>query len=197
MNRCIQSFALTAVPAFLLTACSGSSAKAPAASAPSPTVDATSQAANVGTSAGPSTGGSTSSSSAANPANVDVCALLTQADANAVARAHGLDGAQTTTTTYTLTAKKQIDTGIEPTSSCKFTIADDGAEGTVAFQVGSAAHFSVYSTGTKVNGLGDEAYDDGSSTVVRVGSLMISAGEDSFGGSFATDLLRKMVPNLK
>ena len=116
---------------------------------------------------------------------------------SAVARAHGLDGAQTATTTYTLTAKKQTDTGIEPTSSCKFTIADQGAEGTVAFQVGSAAHFSVDSTGAKVSELGDEAYDDGSSTVVRVGSLMISAGEDSFGDSFTTDLLRKMVPNLK
>ena len=63
--------------------------------------------------------------------------------------------------------------------------------------MGSAAHFSVDSTGAKVSELGDEAYDDGSSTVVRVGSLMISAGEDSFGDSFTTDLLRKMVPNLK
>lgn len=197
MNRCTQSFALAAGATLLLAACSSSSSKAPAGTAQSPTVGAASQAASVGTSAGPSTAGSTSSGSGTNPANVDVCALLTQADANAVARAHGLDGAQTATTTYTLTAKKQTDTGVEPTSSCEFTIADDGAEGTVAFQVGSAAHFSVYSTGTKVSGLGDEAYDDGSSTVVRVGSLMISAGEDSFGDSFTTDLLRKMVPNLK
>jgi hypothetical protein len=141
--------------------------------------------------------GSGGSGSGTNPATVDVCALLSPADANEVARANGLDGAQTAATTYKLTATKQTPTGIDPSSSCEFTISDDGAEGTVAFQVASAAHFSVYSSGKKVSGLGDEAYDDGSSTVMRVGSLMISPGEDSFQEDFTTDLLRKMAPNLK
>jgi hypothetical protein len=132
-----------------------------------------------------------------NPADVDVCALLTQADANDVAHARALDSQQTDATTYTLTSTKQTGTGIKPTSGCKFTIASSGAQGTVSFQVESASGFSIYSSGTKVEGLGDEAYSSLGTTNVRVGSLMISPGEDSFTQDFTTDLLRKMAPKLK
>jgi hypothetical protein len=132
-----------------------------------------------------------------NPAEVDVCALLSASDANQVAHAHGLDGAQTDATHYTLTATRQAGTGAAPSSSCKFTIASSGAEGTVVFVVTAAKDFSLYASGTKVDGLGDEAYDDGSATVVRVGTLMLAAGEDSFTHEFTTDLLRRMAPHLK
>jgi hypothetical protein len=189
LTTCTPSLALAAGAVLLLTACGSGSPKAQSTDSQPPNVGA-----STASSSAPS---AASSGSGTNPGDVDVCALLTPADANEVARAHGLDGAQTATTTYRLTATKQTDTGIEPTSSCEFTIADDGAEGTVAFQVGSAAHFSVYASGKKVDGLGDEAYDDGSATVVRVGNLMISAGEDSFPEDFTTDLLRKMAPHLK
>jgi hypothetical protein len=193
MTRHTQSLALAA-GVLLLTACGSSSSKTSSADSQSASLGATT---DDSTPSSASSGSGTDSGAETNAADVDVCALLSQTDANEVARAHGLDGSQTAATTYTLTATKQADTGIDPTSSCTFTIADEGAEGTVAFQVQPAAHFSVYATGTKVDGLGDEAYDDGSSTVVRVGDLMISAGEDSFQDDFTTDLLRKMVPKLK
>jgi hypothetical protein len=130
-------------------------------------------------------------------ANIDVCSLLSEEEAAATARAHGLNGAQTEATVYTLTATPQTDTGIEPSSSCKFHIDGQGAEGTVVIQIQSADGFDLYSSGTKVPDVGDEAYSVQGSTVVRVGGLMLSAGENSFTDEFVVDLYRKMVPDLK
>ena len=126
-----------------------------------------------------------------------MCSLLSQEDAAAVARAHSLNGAQTAATVYTLTATPQTDTGSEPSASCRFSIDGQGAQGTVAIQVQSAQDFAIYSIGTKVPGSGDEAYRNQGSTVVRVGGLMLSAGEDSFSDDFVVDLYRKMIPHLK
>jgi hypothetical protein len=145
-------------------------------------------------------GGDSSGTAAADAdaAKVDVCSLLSQEDASAVARAHGLNGAQTDATVYTLTATPQTDTSaLGGTSSCKFHIDGEGAEGTVVVQVQSAKDFGLYTSGTKVAGVGDEAYKAQGSTVVRVGGLMMSAGEDSFTDDFVVDLYRKMAPHLK
>jgi hypothetical protein len=186
-----RALVLLPVAALALAACGGGSSKTQSADSPQTNIGA-------GAESQPAVGSSDSSGSGTSPADVDVCALLSQADADSVARTHGLDGAQTDATVYTLTATKQTDTGIEPTSSCKFTIASQGgAQGTVVFQVGSAKSFSLYSSGKKLDGLGDEAYDNDGSTVMRVGDLMLSAGEDSLPDDFTADLMRKMAPHLK
>lgn len=178
--------ALGASGALLLAGCGGGS------SGTSPT--AAKQAGS-----GAADGGSSSNDAPnAAAAKVDVCSLLSQEDASAVARAHSLNGAQTDATVYTLTATPQNDTSApEGTSSCKFHIAGGGAGGTVVVQVQSAKDFGLYKSGTKVAGVGDEAYKAQGSTVVRVGGLMMSAGEDSFTDSFVVDLYRKMAPHLK
>jgi hypothetical protein len=110
-----------------------------------------------------------------------------------------LNGAQTAATKYTLTTKKQVDTNPSvPTSGCAFSIDGEGASGTVVIQVASADNFSLYASGgTKVSGLGDEAYDQGGSTAVRVGDLMLQTSENSFGNNFVVALYRKMIPNIK
>jgi len=183
-----KSVALGAAGVVLLTACGGSTTKAqpagPQPSSVSGTVDSASSPSGAPT-------------SATDVAAVDVCATLSQADAADVARARGLNGAQTAKTVYTLTKKKQVDTGSTPTSSCEFSIDGQGASGTVVIQVMSADHFDMYAvSGDKVNGLGDEAYSDGGSTVVRVGGLMLATGENSFGNDFVVALYRKIIPHL-
>lgn len=145
--------------------------------------------------ASPSGGGA----NAARITSIDVCALLSPADAAAVARDRGLNGAQTAATKYTLTTAPQPSTNPnQPSSGCKFSIDGEGAGGTVVILVQSADDFSLYRTdAAKVSGLGDEAYDDGSSTVVRVGDLMLLTSENSFSDEFVTELYRKMAPKLK
>ncbi len=140
-------------------------------------------------------GADTSTSSRAG--SIDVCGLLSPADADAVARERGLDGAQTADTQYTLKAEKQdYGSSYVPTSGCKFAISSGGASGVVEIQVVPADNFSLYSSGEPVPGLGDEAYRGMGTTVVRVGDLMLQAGENSFTDDFAVAMFRKMVPHL-
>ena len=181
--------ALGAAGVLLLAGCGGSSGNSAAANGQA--------AAAVAGSGNSSTGQSGSAAGGRDPASVDVCSLLSQEDAAAVARDHSLNGSQTDTTVYKLTATPQPKIDTPPTSGCEFTISSDGAQGTVVIQVQSADDFGLYSSGTKVPGVGDEAYRGQGTTVVRVGSLMLSAGEDSFTDSFVTDLYRKMAPHLK
>lgn len=144
--------------------------------------------------------GSSASSAAtgADPTKVDVCSLLNQDDANAVARARGLNGAQTDAATYTLTATPKDEGGTPPSSSCVFHFDGDGAQATVEVQVQSAEDFSLYKdTGKAVPGLGDEAYKGQGSTVVRVGGLMMSAGENSATDEFVVEMYKKMIPKLR
>jgi hypothetical protein len=179
--------ALGAAGVLLLAGCGGSSGSSAAANGQ--------DAAAIGGDS--STGRSGSAGGGRDPASVDVCSLLSQEDAAAVARDHSLNGSQTDTTVYKLTATPQPKIDTPPTSGCEFTISSDGAQGTVVIQVQSADDFGLYSSGTKVPGVGDEAYRGQGTTVVRVGSLMLSAGEDSFTDSFVTDLYRKMAPHLR
>lgn len=184
-----RSAALGAAGILLLTACGVSSTNAgPAGSQPpiiSGAVDAT-------------TVPSGSATTTTDIADIDVCSMLSQADAAEVARQLGLNGAQTAKTVYTLT-KKRVDVGgDEPSVTCKFSIDGQGAEGTVEVQVTSAKDFELYAgTDHKVSGLGDEAYSDGDDTVVRVGGLMLSTGEDSFDNDFVVALYRKIIPHLR
>lgn len=130
--------------------------------------------------------------------SIDVCALLSDADAAAVARDRGLNGAQTADTKYTLKTTKVGSTGTvgPPTSGCKFSIDGEGASGTVEIDVVPADNISIYSDGEKVPGLGDEAYRGGGQTVVRVGDLMLQTSENSFTEGFVVALYRKMIPKL-
>jgi len=189
VNATRRLVVLSAAGVVLLAGC-GSSSKA---SAPSTTRPSTEIAGLGDTSTKPPA----SATPTTDIAKIDVCGLLSEDDAAATARAHRLNGAQTDATVYTLTATPQTGTGSEPVASCKFSIDGQGASGTVVIQVQSARDFSLYASGTKVPDLGDEAYRDQGSTVVRVGDLMLSAGEDSFTDDFVVDLYRKMIPHLR
>lgn len=140
---------------------------------------------------------SASSVPSADASHIDVCALLSPADAQSVAMADKLDGAQTSSTVYKLTTTDNTIPGTGR-SACRFDISSGGAEGTVLFVVKPGPEISLYTSHTKVDGLGDEAYTGaGGGTVVRVGGLMLDEGDDSFTSDFTVDLLRKMAPKLK
>jgi hypothetical protein len=173
--------------ALALTACSSGSSSHPSAQ---------SQLSEITSVTQPSVTSSASTGPTINPADVDVCGLLTSADANKVAHVEELDEFQTATEVYTLTATKQADPA---GSSCKFQIEapQDAGEGSVVFHVRSATGFTVPPDGEVISGLGDEAYDTGVSPVVRVGTVVISSDEDSFSDDFVVSLLRLMVPKLK
>jgi hypothetical protein len=193
-----RSTVLVAAAALTLTACGGSSGKKAAEQRSGAVQSAISQAEK---SPNVSNGGASSdASTGANPASVDVCGLLTPADVNAVAQADKLDSEQTASTVYTLSATK-VD-GIDGDSVCSFEIDEPAAyrhEGTIEFTVSGASTISDYNNGTKVSGLGDEAYAVGKDLAVRVGGkVLLAEPEDSFLGPAAmvTDLVRKMIARL-
>lgn len=133
---------------------------------------------------------------ASRAASIDVCSLLTEADAADVeASSHpGAAG-----DTYKLTATKVVDTSPIPDSACKFSFSTYSAgtlvsSGVIEVDVRSAQYFAPYKDGGKlIPGLGDEAVSTSGLVVVRVGDLMMQAG----GHQFVIDLFRKMVPKLK
>jgi len=140
---------------------------------------------------------SASSVPSSDASHIDVCALLSQADAQSVAMADKLDGAQTASTVYKLTTTDNTIPGTGQ-SACRFDISSGGAEGTVLFIVKPGSDIKFLTLDKKLEGLGDEAYTGaGGGTAVRVGGLMLDEGDDSFGDQMTIDLLRKMVPNLK
>ncbi len=181
----------------LLVGCGGGSATGTAQPAGSTQAD-TSQS-QADTSQSQEDGSSVSAGGSSRAGAIDVCALLSEADAAAVARERGLNGAQTADTKYTLKTTKVVSnqTGGPPMSGCKFSIDGEGASGTIEIDVVPGDNISLYSDGQKVPGLGDEAYSGGGLTVVRVGDLMLQTSENSFTQGFAVALYRKMIPKLK
>lgn len=138
----------------------------------------------------------TATSGAKSPTDVDACGLLSAADASQVATEQKLS----TSASYTL-AKQKMDfsSAAFPASGCTFTLAgDSGYETVFDVVVKSGDGFSIYgSTGTKVQGLGDEAYSaPGGGVVVRVGSLMLAFGQGGFDLSVEIGLFQKMIPKL-
>lgn len=142
---------------------------------------------------------SSSASDASRAGSIDVCALLSPADASAIARAQGLGGDDAATATYRLTTEKQDESGGSyPASGCSFTISqvtpdNTGSEATVVMLVQPATYFDR--AGTKIDGLGDEAYEADGAAEVRVGDLMLEAtqGDDE---DLDIALYRAMIPNL-
>lgn len=131
------------------------------------------------------------------PGTVDVCALLSPTDASSVAHADMLSSGQSAATAYAFTAEK-VDT-LDPTSSeCQVSIrGSGGGGGTVDFDVRAGTFIGEYVLDPKVKGLGDEAYDDGSSPAMRVGDLLVTAERNTLPDHLTLDLLRKMAPHLR
>ena len=134
--------------------------------------------------------------------SIDVCSLLSQADASAVAKKFQLAGDSSATAVYKLTAVKQPDTTTSyPTSSCQFTIAqvtpdNTGSEVVLTISVEPARYMDK--TGKKITGLGDEAYDEGDYAQVRVGDVVLLPGENSGADEdFINALYRAMIPGLR
>jgi hypothetical protein len=195
-SRRILGPAALGLLALAVTACGSS------ASSTSPAAAGTTSA--VGT----TDAGTTPSSAAAaaddgsRAGSIDVCSLLSQADASAVARKFQLAGDSSATATYKLTTEKQPDTTTSyPTSSCQFTIAqvtsdNTGSEVTLTISVEPAKYMDK--TGTKITGLGDEAYDEGDYAQVRVGDVVLLPGQNSGADEdFINALYRAMIPNLR
>lgn len=140
-------------------------------------------------------------------ANVDVCSLLSQQDASSVAENSGLAGGKAAGATYAITATKvEYDPAVQeysPRSGCRFafeatTSGSTDFVGAVAIETTPAEDFDLYaSNGKPISGIGDEAVDSAGTTYVKVGDVMLQAGENSFTGDFVTELFRKMAPNLK
>jgi hypothetical protein len=155
--------------------------------------------------AGAATASATQSaaSAAGNPAHagsIDVCSLLSPADASAVAKQFKL--ASDPSATYKLmTVKQPPPTTAYPTSACQFTIAqvtsdNMGSEAIVTVGVQPAKYLDK--TGTKINGLGDEAYDEGEYVEVRVGDVVLQSNNNQGASKdFINALYRAMIPNVK
>ena len=160
-----------------------------------------------GTKATSTAGGSTSTTQAASPAggnaahagSIDVCSLLSPADASAVAKQFKLSGDPAAT--YKLMTEKQAPpTTSYPTSACLFTIAEvtadnTGSEAIVNVTVQPAKYLDK--TGTKIEGLGDDAYDEGNYVQVRVGDVIFQSNQNSGASKdFINALYRAMIPNV-
>jgi hypothetical protein len=193
VSRRILGPAALGVLTLAATAC-GSSASS-TSSAAADTTSATGTAATPSSAAAAVSDGSRAGS-------IDVCSLLSQADASAVAKKFKLAGDSSATATYKLTAEKQPPaTTSYPTSSCQFTIAqvtsdNTGSEVTLTISVEPAKYMDK--TGTKITGLGDEAYDEGDYAQVRVGDVVLLPGQNSGADeNFINALYRAMIPNLR
>jgi hypothetical protein len=193
-GRLILGPAVGGALALSVAACGGSSGNT-----------ASSAAGGSASPAGAATAGATpsSASAAGNPSHagsIDVCSLLSPADASAVAKQFKL--ASDPSATYKLmTVKQPPPTTAYPTSACQFTIAqvtsdNMGSEAIVTVGVQPAKYLDR--TGTKISGLGDEAYDEGEYVEVRVGDVVLQSNNNQGASKdFINALYRAMIPNVK
>ena len=193
-GRLILGPAVGGALALSVAACGGSSGST-----------ASSAAGGSASPAGAATAGATpsSASAAGNPSHagsIDVCSLLSPADASAVAKQFKLSSDPSAT--YKLMTQKQPPpTTAYPTSACQFTIAqvtsdNTGSEAIVTVGVQPAKYLDK--TGTKINGLGDEAYDEGEYVEVRVGDVVLqSNNHQGASKDFINALYRAMIPHVK
>jgi hypothetical protein len=169
---------------------------------------------NTGSSAGAGSAAATGAASASatqspasaaggNPSHagsIDVCSLLSPADASAVAKQFKL-AANPSARYKLMTVKQPPPTTAYPSSACQFTIAqvtsdNTGSEAIVTVGVQPAKYLDK--TGTKINGLGDEAYDEGEYVEVRVGDVILQSNQNQGASKdFINALYRAMIPNVK
>jgi hypothetical protein len=197
--RCRELIVAAAIPVLLLVACGPKGN--PDAQVPGAPTGTTGGASST-EAQGPADGSSTTTASAA-AGPIDVCALLSDADAVDVATKAPLVNA--TSVKYTITKEKQTpspEVVFPPLGDCKFYFYSETPEyprsinATVQIQATDAKDFGLYKSGTPVPGLGDEAYKVTGSTVVRKGNVMLSAGENSATDDFVVAMYKKMVPHL-
>jgi hypothetical protein len=193
-GRPILWSAATGALALSVAACgsSGTAGSSAAGGSASPTGAATASATQ-----------SSASAAGGNPSHagsIDVCSLLSSAEASAVAKQFKL--ASDPSATYKLmTVKQPPPTTAYPSSACQFTIAqvtsdNTGSEAIVTVGVQPAKYLDK--TGTKINGLGDEAYDEGEYVEVRVGDVVLQSNENQGASKdFINALYRAMIPNVK
>jgi hypothetical protein len=137
---------------------------------------------------------------ASHAGSIDVCSLLNLADASAVAKQFKLSG-DPSAKYKLMTEKLPPPTTAYPSSACRFTIAqvtadNTGSEAIVTVGVQPAKYLDT--TGTKIDGLGDEAYDEGPYVEVRVGDVLLESNENSGASKdFINALYRAMTPNLR
>jgi hypothetical protein len=179
----------------LSAAACGSSSKTSSA----PTDSGASTTAGSASSEAPSVAAS-DAGDASHAGSIDVCALLSPADASSVATKHKLSS--DAAATYKLATEKQPPpTTAYPSSACRFTIAtvtadNTGNEAVVTVGVQPAKYLDK--SGTKIAGLGDEAYDEGDYSEVRVGDVVLQSNQNSGANEdFINDLYRAMIPNIK
>ena len=136
----------------------------------------------------PSATASGSGSSAA-PTALDVCGLLTADDAKAVVAARGSGPG------FAFTAQPQ-DARTPILGACKFTFTGS-INGAIVIMATSGDDIALYRKGTPIPNLGDEAFSELGTSVVRVGKYMLSVGENSFTQGFVTEMYKRMAPRLK
>lgn len=153
----------------------------------------------VATAAGAQPSASAVGGSPAHAGSIDVCSLLTPADASAVAKQFQLSGDPAAK--YKLMTEKQPPpTTAYPSSACQFTIAEvtsdnTGSEAIITIGVQPAQYLDR--TGTKISGLGDEAYDEGDYVEVRAGDVVLQSNQNSGASKdFINALYRVMIPHL-
>jgi hypothetical protein len=156
-------------------------------------------ATDVGTSSSSPTDSASASGNAAHAGSIDVCALLTPAVASTLATQFKL--ASDPAATYKLmTVKQPPPTTAYPSSACQFTIAEVTADNTgseAIITVGIQPAQYLDKTGTKLDGLGDEAYDEGDYVEVRAGDVVLQSNQHSGASKdFISALYKVMIPKI-
>jgi hypothetical protein len=154
---------------------------------------------DAGTSSSSPTDSASGSGNAAHAGSIDVCALLTPAEASALATQFKL--ASDPAATYKLmTVRQPPPTTAYPSSACQFTIAEVTADNTgseAIITVGIQPAQYLDKTGTKLDGLGDEAYDEGDYVEVRAGDVVLQSNQHSGASKdFISALYKVMIPKI-
>jgi hypothetical protein len=192
-RRIAVTLACLSTLTMVLAACGSSGTSTPIEGAGGPSVSST--ATGEGTPAASAGGGDDAKAAA-----IDVCSLLTPADAQTIGTSNKLSPLPNVT--YKLMSEKPEKTA--QSSNCTLTIYNELADGTpgneaiVTVQVDPAKYLDTISGKKMTGGPGDAAYDDGGFDQVISGDYLLEAVQ-SQGASreLIDDMYRAMIPNLK
>jgi hypothetical protein len=130
--------------------------------------------------------------SGATPAKVDVCGLFNAADAEAVVAATKAGPPGGSTMTMATVAVNPPSLG-----SCKF-VWSGTPTGAIQLVAEPASNLSIHrSFSTPVAGIGDEVLNERGTYYLRVGNVMLSAGENSFTSNWTLEMYKRMAPKMK
>jgi hypothetical protein len=126
------------------------------------------------------------------PAKVDVCALFDLDDASAVVAATRSGQAGGSVMTKTSVAVNAPSLG-----ACKFNWNGTPA-GAIQLVAEPASSLTIHrSFSTPVPGIGDEVLNERGTYYLRVGNVMLSAGENSFTSQWVLEMYKRMAPKMK